>query len=130
MKPPSKTDLLASVSRFQHENTIQALALADLIADRVIWRRRGHVMLGICRPLSPCGGIVIQRDRDDKTGLYAFVGAYYWETWYVQINGTDWSHQDTAGQALRDCANDCAMDVRKAQRAAWEPAAVAVAVAS
>lgn len=74
MKTLTKEQLIARNAQLDQETTVQALALCDLISDRVKWFRKGHAMLGVSRPTGASGGILIHRSNDNGKG-FEFVGA-------------------------------------------------------
>ena len=78
MKKPNIKD--ETIARLQLENSALFLALSDLSNGAVKWVHKGRaIQLGLCRPTSASGGIVIHKVNDHV------LGAYYFESWAADV---------------------------------------------
>jgi hypothetical protein len=60
------------IAQLEKENTPLLLALADLVRGETVWFGRGEYRIGISRPHSACGGIVIEQMSGSTCGAYYF----------------------------------------------------------
>jgi hypothetical protein len=101
MKTPNKEQLLTDLRLLGNSESRLHCALNDVLNDKVKWFKKGVQRIGVSRPASACGGIVIHQYKGNQD---AYACVYQWEQWYADVRGNH--SQDKEVRDLRECAYD------------------------
>ena len=115
----SKKDLEERCERLSHEATIAQQAVIELVDENVKWFRKKNLKVGVLRPLSPHGGIVIVRWKLPTNDTTCEYYAEEWVNYVMQDHYIpDHKEEKVEFETRRVVAQEVQTYLRETQKAA------------
>ncbi len=120
MRTPAKAQLQADNKELARALGVREQYISHNLRDEVIFFHAGRTKLGVCAVTSPCGGIVMEAQRDDK-GKWYVMTVEYWDAFIQKVRAYPLRHDDIEGQARRACASKAEVHINKVMADFYAP---------